>query len=139
MFITTLLQSSPVLLADFQAGLTAPAAGGIVWFNGQVRNHSQGKKVKQLEFEAYEPMAVREMNLLAQKAREQWPLHGVIIVHRLGTVFPGETAVLIGVSSTHRKEAFDACEWLIDQLKLSVPIWKKEYTEDGEIWVAAHP
>lgn len=139
MSIQVSLQSAPVLQEAFMQVLENHASGAQVWFNGQVRNHSQGKKVQKLDFEAYEPMALKEMQALAQQATDQWSLHGILMVHRLGEVYPGETAVLIGVSSAHRKEAFAASEWMIDQLKLRVPIWKKEYTEDGEIWVAAHP
>ena len=119
--------------------VTYPGAGGIVVFVGTVRDQTKGKTVKYLEFEAYEPMAIKEMQKIADKAKERWGLHKMVIHHRVGLVPITEEAVVIACSSAHRKEAFAACEYAIDTLKETVPIWKKEVFEDGEVWVSAHP
>lgn len=113
--------------------------GAINTFIGTVRNATKGEAVKNLFFEAYEPMAHKELVKLALKAQEQWSIKKISIVHRLGEVPIGEEAVVIAVASAHRKESFLACEFLIDQLKVTVPIWKKERLESGEVWVSAHP
>ncbi|MEM9820145.1 MAG: molybdenum cofactor biosynthesis protein MoaE [Bacteroidota bacterium] len=115
------------------------AAGGIVSFVGTVRDQTQGKRVLHLEFEAYEPMAIKEMRKIAEAAAQQWPIERMAIHHRVGHLGIGEIAVVIAVATPHRKAAFAACEYAIDTLKQTVPIWKKEIFEDGEIWVAAHP
>ena len=114
-------------------------AGGHVVFIGTVRNHTSKKKVLYLDFEAYGPMAEKEMRKIAEKAVSKYDVFHIAIHHRTGKMEIGEIPVIIGVSSAHRKAAFEACEFCIDTLKESVPIWKKEYFEDGEVWVAAHP
>ena len=114
-------------------------AGGIDVFIGTVRNQTKGKKVIRLEFEAYEPMAVSEMRKIAEQAQARWPAEKIAIHHRVGTLLPGEIAVIIAVATPHRKASFEACQYAIDTLKETVPIWKKEIFEDGEVWVAAHP
>lgn len=119
--------------------VTYPGAGGIVVFVGTVRDQTKGKKVKHLEFESYEPMAIKEMSKIAEDAKVKWGLHDMVIHHRVGLIPIEEEAVVIACSSAHRKEAFAACEYAIDTLKESVPIWKKEIFEDGEVWVSAHP
>ena len=119
--------------------VTSPSAGGIVVFVGTVRNATNESSVTHLEFEAYEPMAIKEMAKIADTAKEKWGLHKILIHHRVGKVAIGEEAVIIACSSAHRKEAFQACEFAIDTLKETVPIWKKEFLEDGEVWVSAHP
>lgn len=119
--------------------VTSPESGGIDVFIGTVRSATQGRKVVQLEFEAYGRMAEKEMKKLAENAMKQWPLHNVIIHHRTGILTVGETAVIIAVSAAHRDAAFSACRYIIDTLKQTVPIWKKEIFEDGETWVSAHP
>lgn len=121
---------------DFVA---SPDVGGEVLFIGTVRNQTKGKRVVRLEFEAYEPMAVAEMQKIAEQAMEKWPIKKMAIHHRTGILQIGEIAVIIAVSTPHRKDAFEACQYGIDTLKQTVPIWKKEIFEDGEIWVAAHP
>ena len=108
-------------------------------FIGTVRNATKGKKVTRLEFEAYEAMAIAEMEKIAKQAFEKWPLQKVLIHHRTGVLEVGEVPVVIAVSAAHRAAAFDACRYIIDTLKQTVPIWKKEFFEDGEVWVAAHP
>jgi len=116
-----------------------PDTGGIVVFVGTVRNQTKGKTVMKLDFEAYEPMAISEMRKIAEQAVEQFLLKKISVHHRVGTLAIGEVPVVIAVSSAHRKAAFDACEYVIDTLKETVPIWKKEIFEDGEVWVSATP
>lgn len=108
-------------------------------FIGTVRDATKGKPVVRLEFESYVPMAMSEMSKLAEQAMAKWPLHKVLLHHRTGVLQIGEVPVVIAVSAAHRAAAFDACRFLIDTLKQTVPIWKKEIFEDGEVWVAAHP
>lgn len=117
----------------------SPDCGGIDVFIGTVRSATKGKKVVRLEFEAYERMALKEMGQLAAAAKEQWPVQKVVIHHRTGVLQIGDVPVIIAVSAAHRDAAFDACRYIIDTLKNTVPIWKKEVFEDGEVWVAAHP
>ncbi|PSR56600.1 molybdenum cofactor biosynthesis protein MoaE [Adhaeribacter arboris] len=121
------------------AAVQADGAGAINVFIGTVRNNTQKKTVVHLEFEAYESMAVKKMQELADMASARWPVQKVAIVHRTGVLPIGEAAVVIAVSTPHRKASFEACEFIIDTLKEIVPIWKKEIFEDGEVWVAAHP
>ena len=116
-----------------------PDAGGIVVFVGTVRNATKGKEVKHLEFEAYAPMAISELRKIADHATQEWNLKKMVIHHRTGLVPIGEEAVVIACASPHRKEAFAACQYAIDTLKETVPIWKKEIFEDGAVWVSAHP
>jgi len=114
-------------------------SGGIVTFVGTVRNQTKGKRVLRLDFEAYEPMAVSEMKKIAEQAVEKFSLKKIAIYHRVGNLEIGEVPVVIAASAAHRGAAFDACEYAIDTLKESVPIWKKEIFEDGEVWVSATP
>lgn len=117
----------------------APQAGGIDVFIGTVRDQTKGKNVVRLQFEAYEKMALNEMKKIANEMIQRWPLHKVLIHHRVGILQIGEVPVVIAVSASHRAAAFEACRYAIDTLKQTVPIWKKEVFEDGEEWVAAHP
>ncbi|MCB0593813.1 MAG: molybdenum cofactor biosynthesis protein MoaE [Lewinellaceae bacterium] len=119
--------------------VTSESAGGIDVFIGTVRNQTKGKRVVRLEFEAYEPMAISEMRKIAEQVKMRWPAEKIAFHHRAGTLYPGEIAVVIAVSTPHRKASFEACQYAIDTLKETVPIWKKEVFEDGEVWVAAHP
>jgi len=114
-------------------------SGGIVTFVGTVRNQTKGKRVLRLDFEAYEPMAVSEMRKIAEQAVEKFSLKKIAIYHRVGNLEIGEVPVVIAASAAHRGAAFDACEYAIDMLKETVPIWKKEIFEDGEVWVSATP
>ncbi len=113
--------------------------GGIDVFIGTVRNATKGKPVTRLEFEAYEAMALSEMKKIAEQALAKWPVQRIAIHHRVGVLAIGEVPVVIAVSAAHRDAAFDACRYAIDTLKQTVPIWKKEVFEDGEVWVGAHP
>jgi len=113
--------------------------GAALVFEGVVRNQSRGRKTRYLEYEAYEEMALQQMASLAAQALTQFQIRDVAIVHRLGHLEIGETSVLIAVASAHRAAGFDACRWLIDSLKRTVPIWKKEYFEDGAVWGDGEP
>lgn len=119
--------------------LQSDNCGAVNLFVGTVRNHAKGKAVAKLEFEAYEPMALKEMYVIAEKARGKWPLEKLLIQHVTGEKKIREAVVITGVSSPHRQAGFEACQYLIDELKRTVPIWKKEYYEDSSIWVNAHP
>jgi molybdopterin synthase catalytic subunit len=113
--------------------------GAAVVFEGVVRNQTRGRGTLYLEYEAYEEMALRQMKSLVRQAAEQFQIRDVSLIHRLGRLQIGETSVLIVVASAHRAAAFDACRWLIDTLKRTVPIWKKEYFEDGAVWADGEP
>jgi len=113
--------------------------GALVVFDGVARNNSRGRQTLYLDYEAYEPMAFRQMQELVSQALGQYSVRHVSLVHRLGRVEIGESSVLIVVASAHRGAAFDACRWLIDTLKKSVPIWKKEIFVDGAVWSAGEP
>jgi len=114
-------------------------AGGIAVFVGTVRNHTKGKTVRCLEFEAYESMAISEMKKIAETIQDNWKTYKICMHHRVGSLGIQDIAVIIAVSCAHRKAAFEACQYAIDTLKETVPIWKKEIFEDGEEWVSAHP
>lgn len=113
--------------------------GAAVVFEGVVRDNTRGRHTLYLVYEAYEEMAPKQMNALAEEALLKFSIREVAMVHRLGRLEIGETSVLIAVASAHRAAAFDACRWLIDTLKRTVPIWKKEYFEDGEVWADGEP
>jgi MoaE-MoaD fusion protein len=113
--------------------------GAAVAFEGVVRNQTRGRKTLYLDYEAYEEMALRQLESLADQALEKFQVRDVAVVHRLGRLEIGETSVLIVVASAHRAAAFEACRWLIDTVKQRVPIWKKEYFEDGAVWADGEP
>ena len=110
-------------------------SGSLVTFDGRVRDHAREKKVTGLFYEAYEEMAHTELEKIRRQAMQKWPVAEIGIVHRIGRLEIGETSVFIAVASAHRREGFEACRFIIDTIKTSVPIWKKEFYEDGEIWV----
>ncbi len=129
------LTRAPIVSQDILAGVKAPADGAVVVFDGIVRNHSGGRQTLYLDYEAYEPMALRKMEEIAAELRARWPVDGVALAHRLGRLQIGETSVFIAVSAAHRADAFEACRHAIERLKRVVPIWKKEYFADGAVWV----
>lgn len=133
------LSSKPLSPETCTAFVQSDAAGGICVFIGTVRNQTKGKQVLQLEFEAYEPMAIAEMQKIAVTAAARWPVLQISAHHRTGLLQVGEIPVIIAVAAPHRQAAFEACQYFIDTLKQTVPIWKKEFFEDGAVWVAAHP
>ncbi len=114
-------------------------AGAVNVFIGTVRNNAQGKNVVRLEYEAYETMAVAEIKKIIDEASQRWPLLGCAVTHRIGTLKPGEVSVVVAASCPHRKESFEACQYIIDTLKEKATIWKKEIFEDGEEWISAMP
>jgi len=126
---------SPIQIERLINQLQQPEDGAVVVFDGIVRNHSQGRKTLYLEYEGYEPMALKKMKEIEESARNRWPVNRIGIVHRLGRLEIGEASVVIVVTSAHRKAAFEACQHVIDTLKKTVPIWKKEFFADGEVWV----
>jgi molybdopterin synthase catalytic subunit len=121
------------------AGLKRGEDGAALVFEGIVRNQTRGRRTLYLDYEAYEEMALALMESLAGQALKQFQVRDVALVHRLGRLEIGETSVLIAVASAHRAAAFDACRWLIDTLKRTVPIWKKEHFEDGAVWADGEP
>ena len=118
---------------------TSKRIGGIATFLGCARDFSEGREVSQISFDAYGSMALAEMNALRSEAIEKFALIDARLVHRIGTVKGGDNIVFIAAGAEHRGPAFDACRWLIDELKERVPIWKKEITPTGESWVTPHP
>lgn len=125
--------------ADVITAISKPEYGAVDVFIGTVRNHTEDKKVIKLYFECYKPMALLEMQKIADEAKNRFAIQEIIIHHATGEKYPGELAVVIAVAAHRRKAAFEACEFAIDTLKQTVPIWKKEFFEDGSVWVAAHP
>ncbi len=115
------------------------SCGGISTFVGTVRNHTQNKEVTQLDFSTYKPMAIKEMQKIADVCLEKFAIKKIAIHHAEGILKIGDIPVIITVSAPHRKAAFKACQFAIDTLKERVPIWKKEHFSDGETWVNAHP
>lgn len=130
---------APIDIAAVIESLKAPEDGATLAFEGIVRDNTRGRKTLYLDYESYEQMALKQMQGLIQQALEQFKVRDAAIVHRLGRLEIGETSVLIVVSSAHRGAAFDACHWLIDNLKKTVPIWKKEHFEDGAVWADGEP
>jgi len=133
------ISDEAIEVGEVLAHVSGDERGGIVTFSGMVRRHSRGKEIERLEYEAYRPMAERELAKIARDVQAKWPQTCVAVVHRVGVLAVGEIAVVIAVSAPHRKEAFAACEAMIDRLKESVPIWKKEIATDGESWVGLGP
>lgn len=129
-----LLTRDPIPTRGLAERLKAPEDGAVVVFEGIVRNHLGGRRTLYLEYQAYEPMAARKMEEIGQEARSRYAMDRIGIIHRLGRLEIGETSVAIIVTAAHRRAAFEACHYAIDRLKQVVPIWKKEYFEDGAIW-----
>jgi len=128
--------SAPLSEAAIAESVAEPGAGAVALFSGVVRDQTGGRRVKFLEYEAHAPMAVAKMREIAAAIRARWPATlRVSMVHRIGRLEIGESSIMIAVSSPHRREAFEACHFAIDTLKETVPVWKKEYFEDGEVWV----
>jgi len=129
----------PIAAQTVIENLKMPDDGAAVIFDGVVRNHTRGRRTLYLDYEAYEAMALKKMEALAKEARSRFGVRQLALVHRLGRLEIGETSVLIAVASAHRGPAFEACRWIIDTLKKTVPIWKKEYFEDGAVWADGEP
>ena len=129
------LTHAPIDIASVARRVVPPECGATVTLDGYVRQFTNVRETLYLEYEAYEPMAISEMEKLVEQANLQFAISNVGIVHRLGKLEIGETSVVISVAAPHRKPAFAACEWLISELKRTVPIWKKEVYADGEEWI----
>jgi molybdopterin synthase catalytic subunit len=121
------------------SGMKGGADGAVCVFDGIVRDNTRGRRTQYLDYEAYETMALEQMGRLGAEALERFSVRDVALVHRLGRLVVGETSVLIVVAAAHRGAAFDACRWLIDTLKKTVPIWKKETFVDGAVWADGEP
>ena len=117
------------------ASVTDPGTGGIVVFEGVVRNNARGKQVRYLEYDVYPEMAVQQIREILAEAEKRWNIDRVAVAHRIGRLEIGEASVIIVVATPHRSEAFEACRYIIDTLKTTVPIWKKEVAMNGEEWV----
>jgi molybdopterin synthase catalytic subunit len=129
------LSATPIDLATLIAGIESPAHGGIASFLGQVRDHHDGRVVRRLEYSAYGPMAEEECARIVAEAKERWPVR-VALMHRVGMLDIGDTAVAVAAAGAHRDEAFAACRFVIEEVKRRVPIWKKEFYQDGAVqWV----
>ena len=129
------LTGDPINVGDIARRVVPPGCGATVTLDGYVRQFTKGRETLYLVYDAYEPMALKEMQKLVEAARERFEIANVGIVHRLGRLEIGETSVVISVAAPHRRAAFEACEWLIQELKRVVPIWKKEVYADGEQWI----
>jgi molybdopterin synthase catalytic subunit/molybdopterin converting factor small subunit len=134
-----ILTREPIDAETIVAAAKQDLDGAVVVFDGIVRNNTRGRQTLWLDYEAYEEMALKQMEELATEARRQFGVRQATMIHRLGRLMVGETSVLIVVASAHRAQAFDACRWLIDTLKKTVPIWKKETFADGAVWAAGEP
>jgi molybdopterin converting factor subunit 1 len=129
----------PIDIAALRARLLEGDSGAVVIFDGVARNNTKGRRTLHLEYEGYEPMSIRTMEQIGHEVRDQWPINRLGIIHRLGRIDTTESSVVIVVTSAHRKIAFEACQYAIDRLKKIVPIWKKEFFEDGAVWVENEP
>jgi len=129
----------PIDGATIARAIRQPEDGAVVVFDGVVRNHTRGRRTLYLDYSAYEQMALQQMEQLAQSALANHAIRDVWVVHRLGRLEIGESSVYIAVASAHRAAAFEACRWIIDTLKKTVPIWKKEFFEDGAVWADGEP
>lgn len=133
------LTREPIDRDALVAALQQPSDGAVVVFDGVVRDNTRGRKTLYLDYEAYEEMALAEMKKLAREASTRFAVDRIGIMHRLGRLEIGESSIVIVVTSAHRAAAFDACRWLIDTLKRTVPVWKKEHFADGAIWTDGEP
>ncbi len=129
------ITDQPLDIGDISRRVVPAECGATVTLDGYVRRFTNGRETEYLVYEAYEPMALKEMEKLVSRAQEAFDVSNIGIVHRIGKLEIGETSVVISVASPHRRSAFEACEWLIKELKRTVPIWKKEVYADGEIWI----
>jgi molybdopterin converting factor subunit 1 len=137
--VRVVLQREPIATQALIREMAAPADGAVLTFEGVVRDNSRGRRTLYLDYEAYEPMAQNEMQKLAAAAMERFAVRSIAIVHRIGRLEIGEASVCIVVASAHRGAAYEASRFLIDTLKRTVPIWKREHFEDGAVWVDGEP
>ncbi len=133
------LTTAPIDLALAYQHLNTGEAGAIDLFLGTVRNNTNNQAITYLDYEAYSPMALREMQKIADETCRRWPVLRYVIIHRTGLLYVGDMAVLVGVATPHRQDAFAATRYIIDTIKETVPIWKREAFANGEVWVNATP
>lgn len=133
------ITNEPISIESVARRVVPAECGATVTLDGYVRKFTKGRETLYLVYEAYEPMALSEMKKLCSEARNRFEIANVGIVHRVGQLEIGETSVVISVAAPHRRAAFEACEWLIKELKRTVPIWKKEVYADGEMWIEGEP
>lgn len=134
------MSEGPIDVAAWRRRIEHPAAGGVAVFEGLVRNHHRGEAVTGLEYTAYVPLATRQGERIVAEAVQRWNLRAATAVHRTGRLVVGDMAVWVGVAADHRGEAFDACRFIIDQIKSRVPVWKREWRPDGSVaWVEGVP
>lgn len=137
--MTTRITRRPIDAAAVLASVADRSAGGTVLFVGTVRDVSEGKKVRGLEYQVYREMAEKRMRSIEKEVRARWPVKKLAMVHREGRLRVGEVSVAVAVSCEHRAEAFEACRYAIDRIKTSLPLWKKEFAKDGASWVSGVP
>ncbi|HKC49581.1 MAG TPA: molybdopterin converting factor subunit 1 [Myxococcota bacterium] len=133
------IDAAPLSLDALLREVGGPEMGGAVTFTGIVRNNARGEAIDHLEYEAYAPMAEKEMRKIVDAVHERWPHVRIAISHRVGRLAIGDAAVMIAAAAPHRAEAFEACRFAIDRLKATVPIWKKEFATSGSYWVEENP
>ena len=132
--------SEPLDGERLMAAVRRDGSGAVVLFSGVARDHSEGRRVRALEYDAYPSMAEKKLREVADEVRARWPITAIGVLHRTGRLAIGETSLLVAVSAAHRREAFEACHYAVDRIKEIVPIWKKEIWEDGDgAWVGGHP
>jgi molybdopterin synthase catalytic subunit len=130
-----LITREPLDRSALVAAVTHPGAGGIVVFEGVVRDNARGKQVRYLEYDVYPEMAIQQIRAIVAEAQQRWGVQQAAVAHRIGRLEIGEASVIVVVATPHRAEAFEACRYIIDTLKTTVPIWKKEVATSGEEWV----
>ena len=130
-----IIQSEPIDVPKIMSEIGTDEDGAIVSFTGRARNHSHGKSVKYLQYEIYNGMARKELEKIAKEAEDKWSLNTCIVVHRYGKINVGEPSIFIAVSTPHRKESYSSSQYIIDEVKERVPIWKKEFYTDNSEWV----
>jgi len=133
------IQKSKLDIRQAEAFLYSSIDGGVVLFVGNIRENAGERKVTSIFFEAYNEMVIAELERISTDIQTQFSISKIVLIHRVGEVLPGETAVIAGIASKHRKEAFEACTELMNRLKASVPIWKKEIYDDGSEWISPTP
>ncbi len=134
-----LVQSARLSMDALLERVVGPDCGGVVTFSGVVRNRARGEAIDHLVYEAYTPLAEKELRMILGQVRERWPDVRLALCHRIGRLEIGDAAVMIAAASPHRADAFEACRFAIDSLKQTVPIWKKEFAESGAYWVEENP
>ncbi|MGH9308433.1 MAG: molybdenum cofactor biosynthesis protein MoaE [Vicinamibacterales bacterium] len=129
------ITADPLDAADVAAAVSAPDCGAVATFIGLVRDHNAGRRVRYLDYECYEPLALKALGRIAREAREEWPSVRLAISHRVGPMQIGDASVVIAAASPHRSDAFAACRYAIERIKQIVPIWKREHFDGGDVWI----